>query len=158
MGRDAAGGALTADLAARGLPLRGVLRPPGAATATVSIVFDGAGEVAQFCTACCSFLLRSQWDCTESDRSTAPRLLQCQLQQQPGVLSAPARGLPPLRLQVAAAVADVLALERALTPGALTNEFSHDIAAAPLVVIDTNLSPAALRVSKRCKPSRLGKL
>jgi sugar/nucleoside kinase (ribokinase family) len=45
VGHDAAGGALTADLAARGLPLRGVLRPPGAATATVSIIFDSSGEV-----------------------------------------------------------------------------------------------------------------
>jgi sugar/nucleoside kinase (ribokinase family) len=44
VGRDAAGGALVADLSSRGLPLRGILRPPKAATATVSIVFDGSGE------------------------------------------------------------------------------------------------------------------
>jgi hypothetical protein len=54
---------------------------------------------------------------------------------------------------VAAAVADVNALEKALTPAALTDEFSHDVAAAPLVVVDTNLSPAALQVGKHCTTS-----
>jgi hypothetical protein len=55
-------------------------------------------------------------------------------------------------VQVAAAVADVLAVERALTPAALTSEFSHDIAAAPLVVVDANLSPAALQVGQAQMP------
>ena len=51
-------------------------------------------------------------------------------------------------------MADVSALERALTPAALASEFSHDIATAPLAVVDTNLSPAALQVGKHCKPSQ----
>lgn len=51
-------------------------------------------------------------------------------------------------MQVAAAVADVAALETALTPAALASEFSHDIAAAPLVIVDANLSPAALQVGQ----------
>jgi hypothetical protein len=82
--------------------------------------------------------------------STVSRLLECQLLQHPGALFSLVQGLPPLRLQVAAAVADVSALEKALTPAALTNEFSHDIAAAPLLIVDTNLSPAALQVGMHC--------
>lgn len=61
-----------------------------------------------------------------------------------------------LCLQVAAAVADVSALERVLTPAALTNEFSHDIAAAPLMVVDTNVSPAALQVETHCESADTG--
>ena len=53
-----------ADLATWGPPLRGVLRPLGAATATVSIVFDGSGEV-------CGAVLTVVWHppaCTQTNR------------------------------------------------------------------------------------------
>ncbi len=44
-GRDAAGDALIADLRARGLPTRGVVRCAAGATAAVSIMFGRSGEV-----------------------------------------------------------------------------------------------------------------
>lgn len=44
-GRDAAGDALVADLRARGLPTRGVVRCAAGATAAVSIIFGRSGEV-----------------------------------------------------------------------------------------------------------------
>ena len=150
VGRDGAGGALMADLAARGLPLRGVLQPPGAATATVSIVSDGSGEVAHFRMACCSFLLRSQWDCIDQPGAPFRGCCNASCSSIQEVCSQSLQGCHNF-LQVAAAVADVSALERALTPAVLSGEFSHDIAVAPLVVVDANMSLVALQV--RCTPS-----
>ncbi|GBF93396.1 hypothetical protein Rsub_06434 [Raphidocelis subcapitata] len=46
LGTDAAGDALAAHCASLGLPASGLARVPGAATPSVSIVFDAAGEVA----------------------------------------------------------------------------------------------------------------
>lgn len=51
-------------------------------------------------------------------------------------------------------MADVSALERALTPASLRSEFSHDVAAAPLVIADANLSPAALEVGRSNLPTQ----
>lgn len=49
--------------------------------------------------------------------------------------------------EVAACVADVALLETALTPDLLRQGFSQQIGAAPLVVLDGNLSAAAIEVS-----------
>lgn len=47
---------------------------------------------------------------------------------------------------MAAAIADVEALERQLTPAVLLPRFSRDITAAPLLILDANLSAAAIKV------------
>ena len=52
--------------------------------------------------------------------------------------------------QVASAVADVAAVERQLSPAALLPRFLKPMTAAPLLLLDANLSPEALEVPKCC--------
>lgn len=49
---------------------------------------------------------------------------------------------------MSAAIADVAALERQLTPAVLLRHAAPDIAAAPLVIVDANLAAAALEVPR----------
>ena len=69
-----------------------------------------------------------------------------------GVAVAPGAGTPVVSVvfdrggEVAACVADVALLEAALTPALLRRRFAPAIAAAPLLVLDGNLSAAAIEV------------
>lgn len=94
VGDDAAGAALKASWQGLELPIKGITTVPGGATPTVSIIFDGHGDVA-------------------------------------------------------ASVADVALLEAALTPAVL-GRFSTDIQASSIVLLDADLSEAAIEAAARC--------
>jgi sugar/nucleoside kinase (ribokinase family) len=94
VGDDAAGAALKASWQAMKLPTRGIHTVSGGATPTVSIIFDGRGDVA-------------------------------------------------------ASMADVALLETALTPAVL-QRFSAYIRASDVVLLDGDLSEAAIEAAARC--------